>query len=130
MITRRALKLLDPSKLPKDPEKSSKRLAELTHVLQENLLPNLDKEIKSDDSYLVSNQITVLDIIAYMELNQVLSLYEWTLPQGLAKLNTWYDKMGEDPIIQKYSARLGEVLEAHPELMEPTAPKLSTIATK
>ena len=82
--------------MPKDQEKAAKRLAELTHVLQENLLPNLNKEIKEGSDFLVGNSLTVLDVIVYMELNQVLSMYEWTLPPGLAKLNNWYDKMAED----------------------------------
>ena len=118
LIMRKSLKILDPSKLPKDQDKANKRKEEMFTALETLLLPELDRQMKEGNDYLVGNKLTALDIITYMELNQIQVLYNWTLPQNLAKLSTWYDTMNENKTMSKYTNKLAEVLEAHPELKE------------
>ena len=57
--------------------------------------------------------MTVIDIITYCEINQVLAMYQRKIPQQLTKLVEWYENMGEIEAIKEMNAKLVEVLEQH-----------------
>ena len=63
--------------------------------------------------YLTGPKMTVIDIIAYCEINQVLAMYQRKIPQQLTKLVEWYENIGEIEAIKEMNAKLVEVLDQH-----------------
>ena len=62
--------------------------------------------------------MSFVDIVIYCEVNQVLAMYDRTIPQHETKLVEWYEMMGEDEIIKDINKELSQVLVDHPNLKE------------
>ena len=53
----------------------------------------------------------MIDIIVYCEIQQVLAMYDRTLPPQLTKLNEWYDKIGNFASVEAISDEVEPLLE-------------------
>ena len=119
LIRRLALKVLDPENAPDTSNADVKRKVEVRMAeFEKKRLSKLGELLKDDQKYLTGSQMSFVDIVIYCEVNQVLAMYDRTIPQHETKLVEWYEMMGEDEIIKDVSKKLNQVLENHPKLKE------------
>ena len=92
LIKRQSFKILHPDKVMKDQTRAQQKMNLTAAEFRDRILVNLNNELRDKD-FLVDQKITALDIFVYMELNQVLSMYNWDLPSHLNKLYDWCGRM-------------------------------------
>ena len=61
--------------------------------------------------YLTGATLSVIDILVYCEIHQVLAMYDRTLPPHYTKLNDWYDKIGSIESVKMISSKVEPLLE-------------------
>ena len=101
LIRRLALKVLDPQNAPDASNADVKRKVEMRMAeFEQKRLTKLG-ELLDQHKNLTGDQVSFIDIVVYCEINQVLAMYDRTIPQHMAKLCEWYDEMSENEIIKE-----------------------------
>jgi len=115
LIKRIVLRKTDPEKVkdPNSPE--AKNLLDIWwHEFNEKLVDKFNKELlKPGHTYLTGSEISVIDIIVYCEIFQVLAMYNHTLPERMDKLIDWYEKVGAIEAVKEVSQELNQVIATH-----------------
>ena len=62
---------------------------------------------------MTGSEFSVIDIIIFCEIQQILAMYERPIPPHLTKLNEWYDKIGALETMQGVITELNSVIEEH-----------------
>ena len=113
LIRRLVMRVLKPDKAPrKDDPKVQERLQLWLHEFEEQIIVKFNEELKKYE-YLTGPEFSVIDIIVYCELKQVLTMYERPIPPHLSKLNEWFDKIDALESMQAVNAELTPLLEEH-----------------
>ena len=92
--------------------KVQEKLRVWLHEFDEQLIRKLNGELEKY-KYLTGNQMSVVDIIVYCEIHQVLKMYGRQLPRRFAKINEWYEEIDGLEAVQSVNAKLDEVLNEH-----------------
>ena len=82
----------------------------MIHEFEEQIIVKFNAELDKYE-YLTGAEFSVIDIMVYCEINQVLAMYERPLPPHLTKLNEWYDKVGNIESIKSVSSEIEPLLE-------------------
>ena len=113
LIARLALKVLDPEKAPKSDNPKVLEKLKLRFVeFEKQRLTKLNEQLgQANHRYLTGDKQSVVDIILYCEIFEVLTLYGRTVPMHLEHLNRWYDEIGSIQQVKDYNAKLIEVID-------------------
>lgn len=81
----------------------------MLHEFEEQIITKFEKELGKYE-WIAGPKMSIIDIIVYCELHQVIAMYERPIPHQLAKLNEWYEKMSELDCVKEVAAHVDPVL--------------------
>ena len=105
------MRVLKPDSAPKkDDPKVKERLDLWLHEFEDQIIVKFNIELKKHE-FLTGPEFSVIDIIVFCEIQQVVLMYERPIPAHLTKLNEWYDKINAFESTQSVTTELTNVIE-------------------